>query len=78
MYAQGVISGADRAQIEKEAEKDQAETTDSETSGEIDFRNYVFSEEIFEDTTLVLEDQFYSNRTITLPKMVDIFLVLIG
>jgi Tol biopolymer transport system component len=58
MYAQGVISGADRAQIEKEAEKDQAETTDSETSGEIDFRNYVFSEEIFEDTTLVLEDQF--------------------
>ena len=58
MFEEGVISGAERAQIEKEAEKDTAVENDISATGEIDFRNYRFSEEIFEDSTLELVDQF--------------------
>ncbi len=59
LYEEGVISGADRAQKEKEEREERGEVEQEFTSdGEIDFRNYVFSEEIFEDTTLVLKDRF--------------------
>lgn len=59
MYDSGVLSGADRAQKEKEEREERGEVAEEFNSeGEIDFRNYVFSDEIFEDTTLVLEDQY--------------------
>jgi len=59
MYKEGVISGADRAQKEKEEREENGEVEEEFNSeGEIDFRNYVFSEEIFEDTTLILEDLY--------------------
>ena len=60
MYKEGVISGSERAKKEKEEHEKNAELTDEfNSNGEIDFRNYVFSNEIFEDTTLILEDEYF-------------------
>lgn len=62
MYRQGLITGAERTQQEKEiAEAQMTEEERNSTfeqSGEIDFRNYVFSEEVIQDTTLTLVDEF--------------------
>jgi len=59
LYEEGVISGADRAQKEKEElEQSGNKPQEFDQEGEIDFRNYVFSDQIFEDTTLVIEDRF--------------------
>ncbi len=59
MYEDGVISGADRAKKEEEERRERGEVEDEfDSEGEVDFRNYVFSDAIFDDTTLVLVDQF--------------------
>lgn len=59
MYKSGIITGAERAELEKEKSKETGELPQEfDEEGEIDFRNYVFSEEVFEDSTLELEDQF--------------------
>jgi Tol biopolymer transport system component len=63
-YAQQMYSNG-LAAVEEPEEEMVEETTDSEDgqvnddtseNGDIDFRNYVFSTEVIEDTTLVLED----------------------
>ncbi len=62
MYKDGVVTAVERTQMDKEeAEANQTEAERNSTfenSGEIDFRNYVFSEEVIQDTTLLLEDEF--------------------
>lgn len=59
LFEQGVISGAERAQKEKEEKEENGEITQEfNNEGEIDFRNYVFSDAIFEDSTLIIEDQY--------------------
>lgn len=62
MYEDGVIAAVDRTK--KEKEEAEAELTEEERnntferSGEIDFRNYVFSEDVIQDTNLTLVDEF--------------------
>ncbi len=62
MYKDGIITAAERTQLEKaeaEALKTEEEKANSfEQSGEIDFRNYVFSEDVILDTTLTLVNEF--------------------
>lgn len=57
MYQEGIIAGADRAEKVRQEKIESGEIGDEfDDEGEIDFRNYVFSEAVFEDTTLELED----------------------
>ncbi len=57
MFEDGVISGAERANKEEKEREALGEVEEEFNSdGEIDFRDYVFSEIILEDTTLELED----------------------
>ncbi len=59
MYNEGIISGADRADQVREEQEEAGETESEFTeAGEIDFRNYVFSESVMDDTTLTLIDQY--------------------
>lgn len=62
MYKEGLITGAERTQLDKEAEEaqmtEEERNSTFEQSGEIDFRNYVFSEDVIQDTTLTLVDEF--------------------
>lgn len=67
MFADGLLAASDRAitgvqedtteqRDTEETEDESEEEVEEEESTEIDFRNYVFSTEVMEDTTLVLED----------------------
>lgn len=60
MYASGIINGKEREQKEEEERKSQPDyvSTDFEETGEVDFRNYVFSEEVVQDTTITLENEY--------------------
>lgn len=62
MYVNGIVNALERTKIEDEAaeatltEEEKAGTF--EQSGEIDFRNYVFSEDVIQDSTITLVDEF--------------------
>lgn len=59
MYEEGIINGAEREEKEQEEKKASGEMPPSfEETGVIDFRNYVFSDEVIDDTTLYLEDKY--------------------
>ncbi len=62
MFDNGIMDAVERTQMEKdEAEAqmtDEEKASTFEESGEIDFRNYVFSEEVILDSTLTLIDEF--------------------
>ncbi|RNC85592.1 MAG: hypothetical protein ED557_02130 [Balneola sp.] len=62
MFDVGIVNAVERTQIEKEEEEaqmtDEERASTFEQSGEIDFRNYVFSEEVILDSTLTLIDEF--------------------
>lgn len=62
MYEDGLKSGAERSAIEEEERKasmTEEEVANSfENSGEIDFRNYVFSDDVMADSTITLEDEY--------------------
>jgi len=62
MYRDGIVTAIERTEKEK-LEQEALLTEDDiarsfEVSGEIDFRNYVFSEEVILDSTLNLENEF--------------------
>lgn len=58
MYSDGLKQSSEEDVIEETFENslDEEEVVGEVKSSEIDFRNYVFSEEVIKDTTLVLED----------------------
>ncbi len=60
LYSQGLLSGAEREELEEEERLSDPDyqVVDFEETGEIDFRNYVFSEEVILDSTILLEDEF--------------------
>lgn len=59
MYEEGIINGAEREEKEQAEKKASGEIPPSfEETGVIDFRNYVFSDEVIDDTTLYLEDKY--------------------
>lgn len=59
MYESGIISGSDRAEQEEQEKLAKAEAEpEKENSGEIDFRNYVFSDDVIADSTIELKDEF--------------------
>jgi Tol biopolymer transport system component len=59
IFDEGIVSGAQRAEQEQlELERSGRLAREFDDEGEVDFRNYVFSEAIFEDSTLKIEDLF--------------------
>lgn len=62
IYKDGIVSADERTELEeleREAQLTEEEIASSfENSGEIDFRNYSFSEDVIQDTTLTLIDEF--------------------
>lgn len=62
MFDEGIITALERTKIDKEEAEAQLTEEEKasafEVSGEIDFRNYVFSEDIIQDSTLKLVDEF--------------------
>ena len=58
LYGQGLLSGAEREELKEERLSDSDYRVFSfEQTGELDFRNYVFSDEEL-DSTILLEDEF--------------------
>ncbi|MEX0722029.1 MAG: hypothetical protein WD059_15235 [Balneolaceae bacterium] len=66
MFAGGLDLTGSRQTVEERIEEEEEEREEAE-SDDIDFRNYVFSEEVIEDTTLELRDvdNFSPENTIT-------------
>lgn len=62
MFKDGIVTAIERTEKEKAEEEalktDEELASSFEQSGEIDFRNYVFSEEVILDSTLTLIDEF--------------------
>ena len=60
LYGQGLLSGAEREELEKEERLSDSDyrVVSFEETGELDFRNYVFSDEVILDSTILLEDEF--------------------
>tara|TARA_R110000868_G_scaffold37111_4_gene131342 strand:- start:25411 stop:28731 length:3321 start_codon:yes stop_codon:yes gene_type:complete len=62
MFKDGIIAAVDRTEKEKEEEEaqktEEEKSSTFEQSGEIDFRNYVFSEDVIQDSTLTLVNEF--------------------
>lgn len=56
VISEGVKAGKDAPEQGEEMDDQKTEEAGQEESKEIDFRNYVFSTEVMEDSTLVLED----------------------
>ncbi len=60
IFSEGLLSGTEREEKEEEQEKQNPEYNFAsfEETGEIDFRNYVFSDEVVLDSTIELENEF--------------------
>lgn len=60
LYGKGLLSGAEREELEEEERLSDLDyrVVSFEETGELDFRNYVFSDEVILDSTILLEDEF--------------------